>query len=79
MVADAEDELAAVQDETETRRRELSDLQGDRDRQQQALLEQLGRSQVPSTAELEVVLAERFPVAPADLEAYRALIFACTP
>lgn len=74
MVADAEDELAAVQDEAETRRRELSALQQDRERQQQALLEQLGRSQIPSILELEAVLAERFPVAPADLEAYRALV-----
>ena len=74
MVADAEDQLAAVQDEAETRQRELSALHDDRERQQRALLEQLGRSEIPSAAELEAVLAERFPVKPADLGAYRALV-----
>jgi tRNA A-37 threonylcarbamoyl transferase component Bud32/ABC-type iron transport system FetAB ATPase subunit len=74
MVADAEDELAAVQDEAEARRSELSALQDDRERQQHALLEQLGRSEIPSAVELEAVLAERFPVTTADLAAYRGLV-----
>ncbi len=74
MVADEEDELAAVQDEAETRRLELENLEADLERQQAALLEQLGRAELPSATELEVVLAERFPVTPAELDAYRALV-----
>ncbi len=74
MVADEEDELAAVQDEAETRRIEREGLETDVQGRQAALLEQLGRADLPSVTELEVVLAERFPVMPAELDAYRALV-----
>lgn len=74
MVSDAEDELGAVQDEAESRRRELITLQESRERQQQSLREQLDRTVIPPAAELEAVLGERFPVTPDDLDAYRALV-----
>ncbi|HEX3909953.1 MAG TPA: AAA domain-containing protein [Solirubrobacteraceae bacterium] len=74
MVSDAEDELGAVQDEAESRRRELTTLQQNRERQQQSLREQLDRTVIPPAAELEAVLGERFPVTLEDLDAYRALV-----
>ena len=74
MVADEEDELAPCK--TKRRHDVLSWRPWRRicERHQAALLEQLGRPELPSTTELEVVLAERFPVTPDELDAYRALV-----
>ena len=74
MVADEEDELAAVQDEAEARRRELVELEPNCKRQRKDLLKRLGRSELPASVELDEVLAERFPVKPEDLKAYRELL-----
>jgi superfamily I DNA/RNA helicase len=74
MVADEEDELAAVQDEAEARRRELVELEPNCKRQREDLLKCLGGSELPASVELDEVLAERFPVKPEDLKAYRELL-----
>ncbi|MEA2275257.1 MAG: hypothetical protein QOC78_217 [Solirubrobacteraceae bacterium] len=73
VVSDEEDELAAVQDEAEERQRELGAVKAERDGRLAALLEQLELAALPPGAQLEVLLAERFPVAGADLAAYRRL------
>jgi serine/threonine protein kinase len=73
VVADEEDELAAVQDAAEQRRRELEVLRIEQGRLREALVEQLGSAELPASDARERTLAERFPVASADLAAYREL------
>jgi hypothetical protein len=70
MLTDEEDELAAAQDELEARQVDLAKCESAYERQQQQLAGQLDCDEVPTGEVLDPILAERFPVAPEDLERY---------
>lgn len=74
LVVDGEDELAALQDDTEARRRELTSLGRDRSEQTRVLLGLLGLEELPQEEEeIEGLVDERFAVADIDLEQYQDL------
>jgi hypothetical protein len=74
LVVDSEDELAALQDDMQARRRELENLEEDRTRQANALLGLLELEQLPNEQdEIERLVDERFAVADIDLEQYQGL------
>jgi hypothetical protein len=74
MLNDEEDELAAVQDEAETHRAELTHTCEERERTTTRLKEVLGIDGQVDTAAVELALRTRFPVGASDLEAYRDLL-----
>jgi hypothetical protein len=74
MVIDEEDELTAVQDEAEERAEELVNLKTEQENLRVSLSAILGLDPLPRGRGLEAALAERFPVQPDDLAAYRRLL-----
>lgn len=74
MVADEEDELAAVQDEMESRRQEVAELESELEGHRSSLSEQLGVPEELGADERDSLLADRFAVAPDDLDQYLRLV-----
>ena len=74
LVVDGEDELAALQDDMEARRRELEHLEEDRTRQTSTLRELLDLEELPQEQEeIDRLVDERFAVADIDLDQYQGL------
>lgn len=74
LVVDGEDELAALQDDTEARQKELNNLEADRARQTTILCGLLDLEQLPKEQDaVESLVDGRFAVADIDLEQYQGL------
>jgi serine/threonine protein kinase len=74
MVADEEDELAAVQDEIEARRQELGHLEQELDQHRATFSEQVETSELLDPTARDALLSERFAVASDDLDHYLSLV-----
>ena len=74
MVADEEDELTAVQDEMESRRQEVAELESELEERHRSFSEQLGVPEKLGEDERRHLLADRFAVAPDDLDQYLRLV-----